>query len=417
MKKTFQKILLKYSKTILHKYKPEIVAVTGSVGKTSAKEAIFSVLRAKYPKQGIVRKNNKNYNNEFGLSFTIIGVDSPKRNPFKWIFVFLKAFILSRFFSHYPKVLILELGIDRPGDMDVLTEIIKPHIAVLTTIGVSHLQNFKNENQIFEEKRKIFKHLSVNDYAILNQDDAKVRTAVSGLKSKVLTYGFDSSSDLWIDGYNPIYEKGGIYGSSFTLKYLGEKEDIFLPNTIGIQHVSAAVAAAAVGIAQGMDLSQISAALRYYKPEPGRMGILPGEYGTVILDDTYNAAPLSMHAALRELASFPASHKVAVLGDMLELGPESEQAHINIANEIKELQLDSVILVGPEMHLAYEHLKKSGFNETTQWFKSSVLAIQASRKLLAGNTVMLIKGSRGMHMDRVVREVMRDKEHAERLLV
>lgn len=418
MKRIFQKILLKYSREILHKYKPEVVAVSGSVGKTSAKEAIFSVLRAKYPKAGVIRKNDKNYNNEFGLSFTVIGVNAPKRNPFKWIFVFLKAFIISRFFAHYPKVLILELGVDRPGDMDVLTEVVKPHIAVLTTVGISHLQNFKNEQQIFDEKRKIFKHLGSNDYAIINQDDPKVRTASSALNSKVLTYGFDSSADLWIDGYTAIYEKGGNYGSVFTLKYLGEKEEIFLPNTIGVQHVSAAACAAAVGIASGMDLSQISAALRYYKAEPGRMRVVAGEYGTIVLDDTYNAAPLSTHTALRELSRFPAAHKIAVLGDMLELGTESEAAHINIANELSKLNLDSVIFVGPEMRLAYEHLKRTGFeSQSIQWFKSAVLAIAEARRLLAGNTVMLVKGSRGMQMDRVVRAVMRDKEQANRLLV
>ncbi len=418
MKKIFQKILLRCSRKILHKYKPEIIAVSGSIGKTSAKEAIYSVLRAKYPKAGTIRKNDKNYNNEFGLSFTIIGVNAPKRNPFKWIFVFLKAFIISRFFSHYPKVLILELGVDKPGDMDVLTDVVKPHIAVLTTIGISHLQNFKNEAEIFEEKRKIFKNLGPNDYAIINQDDTRLRSAGSLLKAKVLSYGFDSSADVWIDGYTAIYEKGSVFGSVFTLNYRGEKEEVFLSSIIGAQHVSAVAAAAAVGIASGMDLSEISAALSYYKAEPGRMKILAGEYGSVILDDTYNAAPLSTHAALKELFRFPAAHRIAVLGDMLELGAESEAAHIAVGNELAKLELDSVIFVGPQMRLAYEQLRKIGFqSESIQWFKSSVLAIPAVRRLLAGNTAVLIKGSRGMQMERIVRAVMRDKEQADGLLV
>ncbi|MDB4940062.1 MAG: UDP-N-acetylmuramoylalanyl-D-glutamyl-2,6-diaminopimelate--D-alanyl-D-alanyl ligase [Candidatus Doudnabacteria bacterium] len=413
MKKIFQKILFRAARAILKKYKPKIIAITGSIGKTSAKEAIYAVIKSKHE----TRTNIKNYNNEFGLPFTIIGVESPKRNPFKWLRVFAKSFWMIYFYSHYPKVLVLELGIDRPGDMDVLMDIVKPDIAVLTTVGISHLQWFKSEQQILEEKSKIFRDLTAKDFAILNMDDAKVRQAIPKIQSKILTYGKDLASDLKIEDSTTTYSKGNGYGTLAHLNYKGKTVPIFLTNILGLPHVSASAAATAVGLAMGMELSEISDALVNYKPQPGRMNPLEGLHNSVILDDTYNAAPLSMKVAVEELINFPAARKIAVLGDMLELGNLSAQSHHDLAKQITNSAIDYFIGVGPEMKLAYNELKRTMFKEDHLfWFETSVEAIEKVKSLLEENTVMLVKGSQGLRMEKIVREIIADKSKATALL-
>src|SRR6185369_5763685 len=138
MQRFVQKLLAFFSRKILAKYKPKIIGITGSVGKTSAKEAIFLVVSQTHR----ARKPDRNFNNEFGLPFTIIGVDSPQRHPLKWLKVFAQATGLILFRQRYPEILVLEMGIDRPGDMDYLLSIAYPDIAVITNIGISHYEFF-----------------------------------------------------------------------------------------------------------------------------------------------------------------------------------------------------------------------------------------------------------------------------------
>lgn len=414
MKKLVQKILFRCSRAILRKYKPKVIGITGSIGKTSAKEAIFAVVSAKFK----ARKNIKNYNNEFGLPFTIIGVDSPKRNVLKWLGLFAKAFWMIYFYSEYPKVLVLELGIDRPGDMDVLMDIVKPDIAVLTTIGISHLQYFSSEQQILEEKSKIFRDLGARDTAILNIDDVRVRQVISRLKTKIITYGSDHMADLRVVNYQTIYsQSSGTYGTSMQVKYDNKNASIFLGNTLGLPHVSAAACGAAVGLAMGMELSEISTALMNYAPEPGRLRAIRGLQGSMIIDDTYNAAPLSASVAIDELIHFPAAKKIVVVGDMLELGNLSEQSHKDLAKKLAATAIDQFVAVGPQMKYAYEEMKRLSFkHDNLFWFEKSTDAIDKVKELLAPNTVVLVKGSQGVRMEKIVRAIMAEPAQAHRLL-
>lgn len=414
MKKLFERLLSRISRAILKKYKPKVIAITGSIGKTSAKEAIFAVVSSKFE----ARKNIRNYNNEFGLPFTIIGVPSPKRNPFKWILLFAKSFWMISFYSHYPKVLVLELGIDRPGDMDHLMDIVKPDIAVLTTIGISHLEYFSSEQQIFEEKSRIFRDLTSRDFAILNMDDQKVRQAIPKVRSKIITFGKDSASDLKIvDSTTTYSHNNNAFGTMAHFNYKGKVTPIFLRNILGVPHISASAAAAAAGIAMGMEMTEISNALTNYHPEPGRLRTIEGLHGSTIIDDTYNAAPLSMRVAIEELIHFPSAHKIAVLGDMLELGKLSEQSHKDVAKQITNSSVDYFIGVGPQMKLAYNELKRTMFKEDhLYWFEKSTDAIATLESLLRDNTAVLIKGSQGMRMEKIVREVIADKSRAAELL-
>jgi UDP-N-acetylmuramoyl-tripeptide--D-alanyl-D-alanine ligase len=167
----------------------------------------------------------------------------------------------------------------------------------------------------------------------------------------------------------------------------------------------------------GMELSEISDGLINYQPEPGRMRIIPGMNKSTIIDDTYNAAPLSMKVAIEELVHFPAARKAAILGDMLELGDLSDQSHRDIATHITNSSIDYFVGVGPKMKLVYNELKRTMFKEDHLfWFEKSTDAIPVMDEILQDNTVALVKGSQGMRMEKIVREVIADKSRAAQLL-
>ena len=174
------------AKLTVKKYKPQIIGITGSVGKTSAKEAIFSVLASKFR----VRRNVKNYNNEIGVPLTILGfTDSPGKNIWKWAWYFLvatKNLIIKN--KKYPEVLILEMGADKPGDISYLTGIAKPSISLITAIGHSHIESFGSIKNILQEKSKILDKLSKDDWAILNFDDANLVDLIKNKKNKLKTF-------------------------------------------------------------------------------------------------------------------------------------------------------------------------------------------------------------------------------------
>jgi UDP-N-acetylmuramoyl-tripeptide--D-alanyl-D-alanine ligase len=415
IKEKIQKYLAKASRQILTKYKPEVIGITGSIGKTSAKEAIFAVVSSKYE----TRKNIKNYNNEFGLPFTIIGTESPKRNLFGWLRLFRKILGMLNYHGSYPKVLVLEMGIDRPGDMDYLVNIARPNIAVMTTIGISHVEYFNSEEQILQEKAKILKYLDEDGYAILNYDDPKLRSLLPRLKSHVLTFGKDPGAGLRVSDYKVSFDaKNKTFGASFKMQYKGQQQEVFLPDTLGWPHVQACLAGVCAGLALGMGFEEACRALKEYQAQPGRLRIIPAIQDSYLIDDTYNSAPLSTKIALDELMHFPAARKIAVLGDMLELGKLSLESHENIAQEIiTERPIDYFIAVGPEMKNAANRLKMLGFNpEHVFVYKTSVEAIAKTKELLSPNTAVLVKGSQGMRMEKISREIMAEPEKAKDVL-
>ncbi len=261
----------------LRKYHPQIVAITGSVGKTSAKEAIFCVLGSKYA----VRRSLKNYNNEIGLPLTILGQEKTAgKNIFKWLGIFIVA-IKNLLFTdkNYPQVLILEMGADRPDNIRYLTKIARPNLAVITTIGQSHIQYFGSEANIAKEKATIFERLAKDEWAIVNHDDPRLRDLIPTLKCRVMSFGQVEDSDVKISQVH-LTKKENVIGTTFKLHYKGADVPIFLPNILGWQHAQAAVTAVAVGLAWGMNLVEISQALQNYKPAPGRTNLVAGVKNT-----------------------------------------------------------------------------------------------------------------------------------------
>jgi len=177
---------------VLKKYNPKVIGITGSVGKTSAKEAVFTVLAGKFR----VRKNEKNYNNEIGVPLTIIGAESGMQSTKKWLKVFWKWFLLMIFPMEYPEILILEMGADRPGDMDYLTNFVRSKVGVLTEIASSHIEFFKTLEGIAKEKSTLLKKLDEKSLAIINIDNPHIAKLEKQIKSRITTFGFSDEAKM-----------------------------------------------------------------------------------------------------------------------------------------------------------------------------------------------------------------------------
>ena len=420
MKKFLQHYLAWSSKRILAKYRPVVICVSGSIGKTSTKEAVFAVLSQKYK----ARTNIKSYNNEFGLPFTIIGIgESPKRNPFKWIYVILKTWLMLLLPLGYPEALVLEIGIDHPGEMDALMDIVKARVTVLTTIGISHLINFESEQQLFFEESKVLKNNKPDDYAILNMDDPNVASLSSVLATHVITYGFHEKADVRIVEYRSSYldyDDANIedtLGTHFKLQYTSHTITAFLDHVIGVPHIVAAAAACASGIALGLNMETILHGLKNYKPQPGRLTLLQGQHNSIIIDDSYNAAPLSMNSALAEFKKFPGSRKIAVIGDMLELGAASIQAHKDLAGTVLASGAQYIVCVGKEIKVTADEIGNLGFpKDNLFYFPDAQSAITIVKSLVSEKSVVLMKASQGIRLEKITRHILANPDDAYRVL-
>lgn len=422
LNKTLQIILRFLARGVMKRYKPEIIGVTGSVGKTSTKEAIACVLGSKFR----VRQNQKNYNNEIGVPLTILGCQTQGSNIFGWFLVFVKALKLMLLKdTAYPEIIILEMGIDHPGDMEYLVSIAKPQSGVVTTIGQSHLEYFGTQDKIAKEKGRLIERLSGQGWAVLNYDDLRVRKMKKLSKSKVLTYGFDPAADIsaieLVFSFENQKQAGNLTGLSFKLKYNGSAMPVHLPQVIGYPAVYSALAGAAMGITHGMNLVEISQALYNLVPPRGRMNVLPGVKNSLIIDDTYNASPQSALEAIRVSGMITLATKArrwAVLGDMLELGPYTEDGHLSVGQAVAQNNFDFLVAIGERSVKTMEGaMKKKMKKEQIFHFSNSQEAKSFIKQQLEPNDLILIKGSQGMRMEYIVKELMAEPLRAKELLV
>lgn len=418
MKNILQKFLAFSARVILRRYKPEIIAVTGSVGKTSTKDAIYAVLKSRYR----VRRSEKSLNSEIGLPLAILDARNHYRNPLGWAGEMVKILKKLVFGFDYAEMLILEYGIQKPGDMDYLLSIAKPNIAVVTAIGAIpvHVEFFAGTEEISREKAKLVAVLPENGAAILNLDDYIVYDMKDRTKAGAITFGVDEHAGMRITNYMFLRSKdervGDIpAGIAFKLEFNGSVVPVKLPDTFGFPQAYAAAAAAAVGAALGMNLAEISEALRDYEPPPGRMRLIKGIKNSFILDDSYNAAPDAMRSALDTLRELPAQRKIAVLGDMLEIGKYTEQVHRAIGDQTAGFA-DALFTVGPRAKFIADEARSHGLEEVYS-FDDSVSAGKALDPMIREGDLILVKGSQGMRMEKTVEEIMAHPEQAEELLV
>ncbi len=345
-----------------------VIGITGSVGKSTTKELAAKALRQKYS----TLKNFGNLNNEIGLPLTILGLRADHERA------------------------ILEMGFYVPGEIDFLCQIAKPQVGVITNIGTVHAERAGSQEAIARGKAELVQALppAPEGVAILNYDDIWVREMAKMTKARVFFYGLSHEADLWADEVEGL----GLDGIRFRLHYKNETLHVHLP-LIGQHSVHTALRTAAICLIEGLTWQDILKGLRAGRAQL-RLLVVRSKCGALLLDDTYNASPASMQAALNLLGEMEGKH-IAVLGDMLELGQYEGQGHEMIGMRAAEVA-DILLTLGTRAKTIAKSARTVGMPENAifEFDEADSLIAWLKENLRAENTV-LIKGSRGLRMDRI----------------
>ncbi|HAT68516.1 MAG TPA: hypothetical protein DCS20_02770 [Candidatus Yonathbacteria bacterium] len=409
-------ILEAEAKLVLKKYKPKVIAITGSVGKTSTKDAIFAVVE----KSLVARKTAKSFNSEIGLPLTILGRGNAWSNPFLWLSTIFHGLLLVLIREHYPKWLVLEVGADKPGDIARVTKWLVPNVAVITRFGdvPVHVEFFKSPAEVFEEKTELVKALQPTGMLIVNADDERVLALRDKTKAKSITYGFSESAMFRATNMKIAYEGGLPVGTTFKLEYDGNVFPVNMSGVLGVQPVYSALAALALGVHLKLNIVDMVGALAAYESPAGRMRVIPALKGATIIDDTYNASPIAAAAAVEVLGGIKTKgKKIAVLGDMLELGKFTMEEHKKLG-ALAAKNADLILAVGPRAKYIIEGALENDMSEKNLIeFDDARVAGKHLESVIGEGDVILIKGSQSMRMERTVEEIMAHPENAGTLLV
>ena len=404
------------ARLVLKKYKPKLIAVAGSVGKTSTKDAIHTVMSAALR----VRKSQKSYNSEFGVPLTILGLETAWRNPLGWLLNIWQGFELLVFREAYPKYIILETGADRPGDIEVLTKWLRFDAAVLTRFGETpvHIEFFKGREELIEEDARVIDALKKGGVLVLNHDDPDTRALRALAKSKTYTFGFSEDATVIASNVQVIYEHGRPIGVTCKIRMGGNTMPLRIMGVVGKAQIYACLPALLIGQEFGVNMVSGMGALERHETPPGRLRLIEGLKGATIIDDTYNASPVAAEEALSALLEIETKgRKIAILADMLELGKNSEEEHKRIGKLAGEVA-DVVITVGIRARRIAEGAQIGGLTEKNIFqFDGAREAGKFLEQLIGEGDIILIKGSQGMRMERAVQEIMAHPEHAEKVLV
>jgi len=301
----------------------------------------------------------------------------------------------------------MEYGADKAGDIKKLLDIAKPNISVITAIGniPSHVENYSGPEAVAREKTRVIEQLSTNGFAILNCDDEHVMKVKEKTRARVFTFGFNEKADLRIVYFETKSVNDRPDGISFKLEYGGSLVPVTLKGVFGKSQAYAAAAAASVGIIFGMNMAKISEALSNYKPLSGRMTLLQGIKMSYIIDDSYNASPISMNAALDTLKAVKAKRRIAVLGDMAEIGKFTISAHEEIGRRVSKIA-DLLVTVGGKAKIISEHARKHGMpKKRVMEFDDVDEASDQVQNLIRKGDVILIKASRVIKLDKLVERI------------
>ncbi len=422
LKKIVVFILQTEAKAVLKKYKPQIVAITGTVGKTSTKDAIYTAMCSFYS----TRKSQKSFNSELGAPLTILGVtnvefvDLSLRSIFFWINILLKGIDLIVLPNSYPEWLVLEIGADHPGDIKEITKWIKPDITVITKLSKTpvHVEFFPSVEDVFKEKGNLVTALKPGGTLILNADDEDVLGYKNLSEEKIILFGNTPDADIEGKNYQVVYDENKLpSGIKFAVVDGEEFIEINLEETLGAHHAYHVLAALSVVKALGENLSVAAKNIHKQDPTPGRMRLVPGLKDTMIIDDSYNSSPVALFEAINTLKSLKAKRKIGVLGDMLELGKYSLDAHKKAGEEVSQAA-DILVTVGVRARVIADSALNFEMDESSIFqFEDSKEAGEFVKNILKKGDVVLVKGSQGVRMEKVIAEIMAEPYRREELLV
>lgn len=352
-----------------------VIGITGSVGKTTTKELTHSVLSRRFR----TLKSEGNYNNEIGLPLTLLSL------------------------RPWHEKAVLELGMYTTGEISLLCDIARPHIGVVTIIGTVHMEWLGSIEAIAAAKQELVEALppEPEGVAILNKDDERVMAMAEHTRARILTYGLDENADVWANNIISM----GLDGMHFRINYKKERLNIHVP-LLGRHSVHTALRASAVGLVEGMTWDEIVAGLRGLTAQL-RLVAVPGPNHSIILDDTYNSSPESAVAALNLLSDLD-GRRVAVLGDMLELGPAEEASHRIVGRRARDVA-HILVTVGPRGRLIAEEALAAGMAaDQVHIIVDAEAAVPVLEEIIKSGDFVLVKGSRGVQMDRIVSALGRD---------
>ena len=386
LERFFTYVLTALARATLYLHRPTVIAITGSVGKTTTKDLLGAALREASID---VRGNEASYNSDLGVPLTILGAPSGFRNPLRWLWTLVRSCVTLVFGT--PRYIVTEVGTDRPNDIRDIARWLRPNVAILLSLPNTpvHVENFSSVAELHEEKVSLLDAVPAGGAAVYNDADSAQRTYAADRPhwqpmskfASLVSYGVHAGAD------------GRPLGLDVVLNIEGREEPFYVPETVsvGAAHALVAATAAAVVIG-GVSIPNVRKAVASREPTPGRGRILRGVNGSVIIDDSYNASPVALEGALRQLAVITSSKRVAVLGAMAELGEFTKPAHERIGTLAAEVA-DVVLVVGDA---PYEVGERVTHEE----------AAERCRALAEEGTVFLFKGSQSSRVERVVREVL-----------
>ncbi|MFA5935383.1 MAG: UDP-N-acetylmuramoyl-tripeptide--D-alanyl-D-alanine ligase [Patescibacteria group bacterium] len=423
MKTWLMKVLADSARAAIRREKLRIIAVAGSVGKSSTKQAI-AVAKGAGDSDSRVRASAKNYNNELGIPLTVFHLPAPGRSIPAWIRVIMRATLLRLGLAKIgATTLILEFGTDHPGDLDYLISIAPPDIAVLTAIGAEHTEFFGTIEGVANEERRLIQVLGPDSIAILNADDPEVMKAADLTDAHVVTFGETEKADVRLVSAHVVVDTQDVSASGLDVNIitLGLAARFRIKGAFGKPQALATTAALAVVLALDVDFHEAAERLATFSGMPGRTRIIEGIKRTTLLDDSYNSSPLAALSALRDLAAYPAtegSKRIAALGDMLELGNLAHESHAEIGRAVASIGIDMLVACGTLAHVVADAAKQAGMPEDRifTFAKSPEAGLFIQDRMKQGD-VVLIKGSQGARMEKITKELMAHPEMAKELIV
>ena len=346
----------------------KVVGITGSVGKTSTKEMVSAVLSEGFKTQ----KTIGNYNNEIGLPLTVLSIEEDT------------------------EVEVLEMGISDFGEMRVLSRIAQPNVCVITNIGECHLEFLHDRDGVLKAKSEIFEFMSKDAKIYLNGDDEKLITVKDVKGIKPVFYGFNKENDVTLIESKSL----GLKGSDIKISYLGKNLDATI-HMLGKHMQANALVSFAIAKDMGLTDNQIKEGLAKAKTIDGRCNLIDYKGIGTIIDDCYNASPTSMKAALDTLV-LAEGRKVAIMGDMFELGENSDSMHAEVGTYAANVGIDKLICVGENCKHMYEAAKKENKNLEISYFKSLEDLLSVLKTEVSDTDNIWVKSSHGMGFAKLV---------------
>lgn len=397
-------LLEKTAKSLIKRYKPIVICITGSVGKTSVKNAVASTLSESF----IVRKTPKNINNDFGVAISVIGGFEFKEGF--WALLKILVYGLKQLYiiNKFPKVLVIEVGAGKIGEIERVSKWLKPDILVITNLPdkPSHLGIFGSKEKIMREKKFLADVMDSDGLMFIDDSEKNMDHFTNNFLGRVV--GYDSRNFVDKSDYKIIYARKNEYtvpvGISFKIDIYGDKNNLQFKDFIGKQNIKAILISKLIAEELGCKRNDTLKGLSKYTPEPGRLKILKGKLdGVTIIDDSFNASPVAVENSLHNLISIESNieqRKVAILGDMLNLGDESEEIHKNTATS-DIAKVDVLITVGDKSRVW------QNFNDDklrlNKHFKNSTNAAKYLESIWGEGDIILFKGGNLIRLEKAIK--------------